>query len=61
MNSLFTLAVFVGLSQASPSIRSLENRDECDAGPGLAKMLVLYEVVAFACFLLSSGLVAKST
>ncbi|KAL8091968.1 hypothetical protein AgCh_034303 [Apium graveolens] len=58
VNSLFTLAVFVGLSQASPGIRSLENRDECDAGPGVAKMLVLYEVVAFACFLLSS-LVAK--
>nr|XP_017245377.1 PREDICTED: uncharacterized protein LOC108217036 [Daucus carota subsp. sativus] len=54
----FTLAVFVGLSQASPGIRSLENRHECDAGPGVAKMLVLYEVVAFACFLLSS-LVAK--
>ncbi|KAL1818684.1 hypothetical protein ACET3Z_013553 [Daucus carota] len=45
-------------SQASPGIRSLENRHECDAGPGVAKMLVLYEVVAFACFLLSS-LVAK--
>ncbi|KAL8091969.1 uncharacterized protein LOC141693195 [Apium graveolens] len=58
VNSLFTLAVFVGLSQASPGIRSLENRDECDAGPRVAKMLVLYEVVAFACFLLSS-LVAK--
>ena len=58
MNSLFTLAVFVGLSQASPGIRSLENRGDCNAGPGVAKMLVLYEVVAFACFLLSS-LVAK--
>lgn len=58
VNSLFTLAVFVGLSQASPGIRSLENRHECDAGPSVAKLLVLYEVVAFACFLLSS-LVAK--
>ncbi|KAK1393850.1 Maternal effect embryoarrest [Heracleum sosnowskyi] len=58
VNSLFTLAVFVGLSQASPGIRSLEDRDECNAGPGVAKMLVLYEVVSFACFLLSS-LVAK--
>lgn len=58
VNSLFTLAVFVGLSQASPGIRSLEDRDECNAGPGVAKMLVLYEVVAFASFLLSS-LVAK--
>ncbi|KAL8111390.1 hypothetical protein AgCh_019200 [Apium graveolens] len=58
VNSLFTLAVFVGLSQASPGAISLENREECNAGPGVAKMLVLYEVVAFACFLLSS-LVAK--
>nr|XP_017233809.1 PREDICTED: uncharacterized protein LOC108207891 [Daucus carota subsp. sativus] len=58
VNSLFTLAVFVGLSQASPGAISLENRQECNAGPGVAKMLVLYEVVAFACFLLSS-LVSK--
>ncbi|KAK1376884.1 Maternal effect embryoarrest [Heracleum sosnowskyi] len=58
VNSLFTLAVFVGLSQASPGAISLENKEECNAGPGVAKMLVLYEVVAFACFLLSS-LVAK--
>lgn len=58
VNSLFTLAVFVGLSQAAPGVRSLENRDDCNAGPGVGKMLVLYEVVAFACFLLSS-LVAK--
>ncbi|KAL8091966.1 uncharacterized protein LOC141693415 [Apium graveolens] len=58
VNSLFTLAVFVGLTQAAPGARSLENRVECNAGPGVAKMLILYEVVAFACFLLSS-LVAK--
>ena len=58
VNTLFTLAVFVGLSQASPGTHSLENREECNAGPRVAKMLVLYEVVAFACFLLSS-LVAK--
>lgn len=58
VNSLFTLAVFVGLSQAAPGTRSLDGRDECNAGPGVAKMLILYEVVAFACFLLSS-LVAK--
>ncbi|KAL1822510.1 hypothetical protein ACET3Z_009288 [Daucus carota] len=51
VNSLFTLAVFVGLSQASPGAISLKNRQECNAGPGVAKMLVLYEVVAFAaCF-----------
>lgn len=59
VNSLFTIAVFVGLSVASRNQHSLDNRDECDAGPDVAKRLVLFEVVSFACFLLSS-LIAKS-
>lgn len=59
VNSLFTIAVFVGLSLASRNQHSLDNRDECDAGPDVAKRLVLFEVVSFACFLLSS-LIAKS-
>ncbi|XP_057985126.1 uncharacterized protein LOC110652445 isoform X1 [Hevea brasiliensis] len=59
VNSLFTIAVFVGLSFASPGQHSLENRPECDADPGMAMRLILYEVISFACFLLSS-LVAKT-
>ncbi|XP_057984512.1 uncharacterized protein LOC110642274 [Hevea brasiliensis] len=59
VNSLFTIAVFVGLSFASPGQHSLENRPECDADPGVAKRLILYEVISFAFFLLSS-LVAKT-
>ncbi|GMI98612.1 hypothetical protein HRI_003530500 [Hibiscus trionum] len=59
VNSLFTLAVFVGLSLARQGERSLENRSECDADVGNAKRLVVNEVVSFACFLLSS-LVAKA-
>ncbi|KAK8506011.1 hypothetical protein V6N13_002666 [Hibiscus sabdariffa] len=59
VNSLFTLAVFVGLSLARQGERSLENRSECDAGTSNAKRLVVNEVVSFACFLLSS-LVAKA-
>ncbi|KAK3220530.1 hypothetical protein Dsin_014500 [Dipteronia sinensis] len=59
VNSLFTIAVFVGLAYASPSQRSLENRPDCDPDPGLGKMLIIYEVNSFACFLFSS-LVAKS-
>ncbi|KAK6286746.1 hypothetical protein POUND7_012925 [Theobroma cacao] len=59
VNSLFTLAVFVGLSLARQGERSLENRTECDAGPEHAKRLVVNEVASFACFLLSS-LVAKA-
>ncbi|OMP07793.1 hypothetical protein COLO4_07044 [Corchorus olitorius] len=59
VNSLFTLAVFVGLSLARTGERSLENRTECDATPIYAKQLVVNEVVSFACYLLSS-LVAKA-
>ncbi|KAK1352262.1 Maternal effect embryoarrest [Heracleum sosnowskyi] len=58
VNSLLTIAVFVGLSMATPGTRSLETREECHSGPGLAKMLIVYEVIAFSCFLLSS-IVAK--
>ncbi|KAK2633407.1 hypothetical protein Ddye_011356 [Dipteronia dyeriana] len=60
VNSLFAIAVFVGMAFANPNQRSLENRPECDPDPGLGKMLIIYEVNSFACFLLSS-LVAKST
>ncbi|XVE72656.1 hypothetical protein DITRI_Ditri11bG0055900 [Diplodiscus trichospermus] len=59
VNSIFTLAVFVGLSVARQGERSLENRTECDADITNARRLVVNEVVAFACFLLSS-LVAKA-
>ncbi|XVE90519.1 hypothetical protein DITRI_Ditri20bG0084300 [Diplodiscus trichospermus] len=59
VNSLFTIAVFVGLTFASPGQRSLENKPGCDADPGVAKRLVTYEVVSFAFFLLSS-LTAKT-
>ncbi|WOG94817.1 hypothetical protein DCAR_0314114 [Daucus carota subsp. sativus] len=54
LNSVLTFAVFVGISQASPGSRSLENRDECNAGPKMAKMLIVYEVLAFSFFLFSS-------
>ncbi|XP_048232348.1 uncharacterized protein LOC125370532 [Ricinus communis] len=61
VNSLFTVAVFLGLSFASPDqLKSLEvNRPECDPDEKMGKQLVVYEVVSFSSFLLSS-LVAKS-
>ncbi|KDP45218.1 hypothetical protein JCGZ_15083 [Jatropha curcas] len=61
VNSLFTVAVFLGLSFASPEqLHSLEtNRPACDPNVKMGKQLVLYEVVSFSCFLLSS-LVAKA-
>lgn len=59
VNSLLSIAVFVGLTYATPGQRSLENRPECDAEPHQAKNLVVLEVVAFSFFLFSS-LVAKA-
>ncbi|KAJ4825279.1 hypothetical protein Tsubulata_043268 [Turnera subulata] len=54
VNSLFTIAVFVGLSLTTPNQRSLENRSACDAGVGVAKNLLVFEVVSFSFFLFSS-------
>ncbi|KAF0929254.1 hypothetical protein E2562_018775 [Oryza meyeriana var. granulata] len=55
VNSLFTVAVFVGLSLATPDeLRSLAGDQSCDAGPGVARSLLVLEVVAFSSFLFSS-------
>jgi hypothetical protein len=54
VNSLFTVAVFVGLSLTTPNQRSLQNRISCDAGIDMAKNLLVFEVVSFSFFLFSS-------
>lgn len=54
VNSLFTVAVFVGLSLTSQGQRSLEGRRACDAGPDVVQGLLVFEVVSFSCFLFSS-------
>ncbi|XP_043690243.1 uncharacterized protein LOC122640999 [Telopea speciosissima] len=54
VNSLFTIAVFVGLSLTTPGQRSLENKGACDAGLDVAKRLLAFEVVSFSFFLFSS-------
>ncbi|CAL9038362.1 uncharacterized protein LOC135619221 [Musa acuminata AAA Group] len=54
VNSLFTIAVFVGVSIAAPGQRSLEGRSTCDAGPDVARNLLVFEVVSFSFFLFSS-------
>ncbi|KDP45219.1 hypothetical protein JCGZ_15084 [Jatropha curcas] len=60
VNSLFTVAVFLGLAFASPDQHSLEtHRPHCDPDEKMGKRLVVCEVVSFSSFLLSS-LVAKS-
>lgn len=53
VNSLFTIAVFVGLSLTTPNQHSLEN-SACDAGIDVAKKLLVFEVVSFSFFLFSS-------
>ncbi|GLU08062.1 hypothetical protein SLE2022_249910 [Rubroshorea leprosula] len=53
VNSLFTIAVFVGLSLTTPGQHSLENR-ACDAGIDVVKKLLVFEVVSFSFFLFSS-------
>lgn len=59
VNSLFTIAVFVGLSLADRGQRGLENRAECSADIAMRKRLVVTEVVSFGFYLLSS-LTAKA-
>ncbi|KAF3796504.1 hypothetical protein EJ110_NYTH01548 [Nymphaea thermarum] len=54
VNSLFTIAVFVGLSLTAPGQHSLENKGECDAGLDVARRLLVFEVVSFSSFLFSS-------
>ncbi|XP_042496211.1 uncharacterized protein LOC122075303 [Macadamia integrifolia] len=54
VNSLFTIAVFVGISLTTPGQHSLENKGVCDAGPDVAKRLFSFEVVSFSFFLFSS-------
>lgn len=54
VNSLFTIAVFVGLSLTTPGQRSLEGKTACDARIDVAKKLLVFEVVSFSFFLFSS-------
>ncbi|KAI4374430.1 hypothetical protein MLD38_012426 [Melastoma candidum] len=54
VNSLFTIAVFVGLSLTTPGQHSLENPGGCDAGIDVVKRLLVFEVVSFSFFLFSS-------
>ncbi|XP_018818242.2 uncharacterized protein LOC108989173 [Juglans regia] len=54
VNSLFTIAVFVGLSLTTPDQHSLENKAACDAGIDVARKLLVFEVLSFSFFLFSS-------
>ncbi|XP_044501761.1 uncharacterized protein LOC123222845 isoform X2 [Mangifera indica] len=54
VNSLFTIAVFVGLSLTTPGQQSLEASSACDAGIEIARNILVFEVVSFSFFLFSS-------
>ncbi|KAM7527508.1 hypothetical protein LguiB_030918 [Lonicera macranthoides] len=57
VNSLFTMAVFLGLSLAVPNPDS-SSGNGCLCGPSDVRRLFIYEVVSFS-FFLSSSLIAQ--
>ncbi|XP_030550479.1 uncharacterized protein LOC115755298 [Rhodamnia argentea] len=60
LNSLFTVAVFVGLSLAQPGqVQSLEDDITCHPDAKIRKRLVGFEIVSFSCFVFS-GFLAKT-
>ncbi|KAL3752548.1 hypothetical protein ACJRO7_000023 [Eucalyptus globulus] len=56
VNTLFTFAVFIGISFASSNPQTLELRKGCQADRQTTIKLLVNEVVSFVCFLLSSVL-----
>ncbi|EYU40675.1 hypothetical protein ABFS82_14G059500 [Erythranthe guttata] len=59
VNSLFTVAIFIGFSLTEPSASGTGHRPSCNAAYGLVRRLIVYEVVSFSSFLFSS-LIAQS-
>ncbi|KAF8037964.1 hypothetical protein BT93_B0726 [Corymbia citriodora subsp. variegata] len=61
LNSWFTVAMFVGLSLATPGqVHSLEeDRPECDPDAKLRKRLIFYEIASFS-FFIFSGFLGKT-
>jgi len=54
VNSLFTLAVFVGLTITAPGSATLVDDNACIAGEDIARNLLTFQVVSFSSFLFSS-------
>lgn len=59
VNSLFTVAVFIGFSFTTPESADAGSRPGCTASREIIRRLVVYEVVSFSFFLYSS-LVAQT-
>lgn len=59
VNSLFTMAIFIGFSLTSPQNATTERRAECTTSPDTLRRLIVFEVTSFSFFLCSS-LIAQS-
>ncbi|KAK4419733.1 hypothetical protein Salat_2386200 [Sesamum alatum] len=59
VNSLFTMAIFIGFSLTVPSAATAASRAECTTSPETVRRLIVFEVVSFSFFLFSS-LIAQS-
>ncbi|PIN23844.1 hypothetical protein CDL12_03424 [Handroanthus impetiginosus] len=59
VNSLFTMATFIGFSLTVPQAATVASRPECTASQETVRRLIVYEVVSFSFFLFSS-LIAQS-
>ncbi|KAL8516519.1 hypothetical protein ACS0TY_014966 [Phlomoides rotata] len=59
VNSLFTIAVFIGFSFTTPEDAHTGSRPGCTANRETVRRLIVYEVVSFSFFLYSS-LIAQS-
>ncbi|KAK3408914.1 hypothetical protein EUGRSUZ_J01058 [Eucalyptus grandis] len=60
LNSLLTVAVFIGLSDAQPGqVQSLQDDDTCHPDAKIRKRLVAFEIASFSCFVFS-GFLAKT-
>ncbi|KAI3461788.1 hypothetical protein Pfo_018451 [Paulownia fortunei] len=59
VNSLFTVAIFIGFSLSAPAASGTGQHPSCNASNETVRRLIVYEVVSFSWFLFSS-LIAQS-
>lgn len=59
VNSLFTMAIFIGISLTAPETATAVAREECTTSRETVRRLIVFEVVSFSFFLFSS-LIAQS-
>ncbi|KAL0370952.1 UNVERIFIED_CONTAM: hypothetical protein Sangu_0413300 [Sesamum angustifolium] len=59
VNSLFTMAIFIGFSLTAPEAATAVSRPECTTNRETVRRLIVFEVVSFSFFLFSS-LIAQS-